>query len=128
LGLGLAVFHACALMLLLAAKEPLPARRSRLEPCPPEAVCFDLWDAAGQSVVAGRPVHFHYETLLMKLLIIADMPAIVAAGVASLPLFWILRHDELRQSWLVAAGWVGFGSLQWWMLGTYIYMKRKLIR
>jgi hypothetical protein len=92
LDLSLAAFHASALIVLLAAKEPLPD-----------------------------------ETVPMKFLMIADIPAILVASMASLPWFWIFREDQLRQSWFSAAGWMGFGSLQWWMLGTYFYSRRKPI-
>jgi hypothetical protein len=124
LGLGLAGIHAAVLIFVIVAKEPLPSPRPAWEACPPKAFCFDVWAAAGQSVYAGRPFHFHYETWLVKFLMIADMPGMLAASVIIGPLLATLREYRELNSYVAAFCWIAFGSLQWWTLGTYVTGRR----
>ncbi|MDA1312523.1 MAG: hypothetical protein O2968_04220 [Acidobacteria bacterium] len=136
LGIGLAAAHAITLAFVIAAKEPLPPPRSDDEACLPEVVCFDTWNFAGQIVVAHRPFHFHYETLLTKTLMLGDLPSLlvvdITLGVAAaiFELTWRVSEPPLdavivRQasSYLLAFCWFVFGSLQWWIVGMYVWAK-----
>lgn len=125
LGIGLAVLHALLLLGVLLAKEPLPAPRSDDDICPPDAVCFDSWDFAGQSVVARRPFHFHYEPLIVKCLMLVDLPGLLVADLV-LGVMTLLVKSRETQSYISAFGWFIFASLQWWAVGTYVHMRRSL--
>lgn len=124
LGLLLAIVHAVVLVAAIIAKEPLPTPRRADAVCPPQTACFDVWNAAGQTVIARRPFHFHYETVIVKLLMVADIPAMLLAGVALWPVSMFVDSPE-AESDVAALGWIVVGSLQWWVVGTYFYTKRR---
>ena len=112
-GPALALIHAAAVVGALLAKEPLPPPSN--EACPEGAVCIDDWSFAGESIIAARPFHWHYETVGVKFLLATDLPVIVASGVLLAP---TLPHmDRLAASYLHAALWIVVGSLQWWVIG-----------
>jgi hypothetical protein len=121
LGLCLAAIHAAFLITVIAVKPPMPTSR----PCTPEAICFDPWTAAGVAVVANRPFHFHYEVFPVKLLIIGDTPALLITSVTTDPILKALNPSREAISYLGALAWLCFGSLEWWIFGAYLSLRRR---
>jgi hypothetical protein len=72
------------------------------------------WSSA--TILAGRPFHFVYESLLLKLLFLADLPSILAQIPAALvvsPLLKILHVGFYSSSYVDVALMLTLGSCQW---------------
>jgi hypothetical protein len=90
---------------------------------PPDAALGAFFDAGGGSsatLLAGRPFHFVYESLGLKLLFLADLPSYflgiplsVAAGMLALSLHIGFYYG----SYATAACWLLAGSTQWLLIG-----------
>ena len=76
------------------------------------------WSSA--TVYAGRPFHLNYESIPLKLLTLADLPAeflgaVVGEGLnALIP----LPSDQYRVSYILFGLNVVFGSMQWLIIGA----------
>jgi hypothetical protein len=53
---------------------------------------------------------------------IADTPGMLVGALALAP-FQFAGLSREKASYVNAFGWVAFGSLQWWLLGSYAYKR-----
>lgn len=81
------------------------------------------------TLIAGRSIHWGYETLLLRLLILLDIPALIL----SQPIGWLLLPgrllpgmSSLAWSWIGPAILLCATSAQWWLIGYLI--QRLLLR
>lgn len=119
MAISLGALHAITLTMAILAKEPLPS----WEPCPSLGLCIEPGSAAGETLVANRVFHFHYEDLLTKSLMVADMPALCAGDILLLPFTILFPLDSVVISYLQAASWVVFGSLQWVLIANWAHSR-----
>ena len=90
---------------------------------PPSTGFADFLDQGGLStatIFAGRPFHFHYESIALKLLILADMPsAIVQAllGLVSWPLLMNIHLGRYLASYIAAGFLFLIATCQWLVVG-----------
>ena len=85
-------------------------------------------DAAGQVVLARRPVHWHYEPVSLKTLMVLDMPGLFIGSIVTLPLriaFWKVEPSRETRSYFDFFMWLVLSSAQWWVVGTYVHIKLK---
>jgi len=84
---------------------------------------FDQGGGSSATLLAGRPFHFEYESPFLKLLILSDIPAmlaIVPLSFALLP-FWKSFHIGFYLgSYLGAAVLLISASCQWLLIGHQI--------
>jgi hypothetical protein len=79
------------------------------------------WSSA--TILAGRPFHFVYESLLLRLLFLVDLPSMLAEIPAALvmsPLLRILHVGFNSSSYVDAALWLALGSCQWLVVGLLV--------
>jgi hypothetical protein len=79
-----------------------------------------LWDS---SLFAGRPFHFHYESLSLQMLFIVDLPSELAAIVPAIVLHPVLTAFHLGHyvgSYLGAAIELLVSSCQWLIIGGLV--------
>lgn len=81
------------------------------------------WSSA--ALFAGRPFHFHYESLALKLLLLCDMPALLASSVLSfvfaVPFTWFHHLGMYSASYLSAASLLLVGTAQWLLIGHAVH-------
>ena len=79
-------------------------------------------------LLAGRGFHYHYESPLLKLLILVDLPGLLLGlivGLMLIPINSVAPLGAYDESW-VAAGILLLGtSIQWQMVG---YCLEKIVR
>ena len=74
-------------------------------------------------MVAARPFHWTYENLIVKLMMIGDTPALLAGGLlVDRP---AVSLSEEAHSYLLAAVWLAFGFVQWWLIG-FLWARRRV--
>ena len=111
----LACAHAAVLIVSLIIKEPIST-----PPCALGEECF-RWNGAGVSIIAERAFHWHYEEPVVKVLMLADTPALLVGGIVfAVPNIGLALLSLQAQSYLAAFVWIVFGSAQWWLVGAYI--------
>ena len=114
----LACAHAAVLIVSLINKDPIPT-----PPCAFGEECFP-WNGAPVSIIAERAFHWHYETPAVKVLMLADAPALLAGGIVfAVPNIGLALLSLQAQSYLAAFVWIVFGSAQWWLVGAHIKSK-----
>jgi len=117
LGWLIAVVHAALLILAIVNMSP-PNRGF--------ADSLDRLYASGgwcdATVLAGRPFHFHYESLLLKIMFLVDLPALLAVSLAGLLVkFTYISHLSLfTLSYAGGAFWMLLGSVQWLIVGNLV--------
>ena len=84
--------------------------------------CFSIHGGGSSAtLLAGRPFHFEYESLFMKLLVLVDLPAML--GMLPLSLVWIMfsirLHLGFYQGSYLTAGVLLFGASCEWLLVGY---------
>jgi hypothetical protein len=84
-----------------------------------------LWGGAGVEMIAARSFHLNDETLVTKLLMIVDVPAMLA-GALLLSRAAVAALSAEAQSYAAAIVWLGLGSVQWWIVGTVVARLRCL--
>jgi hypothetical protein len=130
IGIALAVLHATILLVVIASRKPLPPPDPSPTPCPPDAVCLDLSKPfAGETLVARRAFHYGHEPLLVKLLMLSDMPAMLVGAIVVLPvslLLLLVGVSVQSSSYVTAVLWLFSGSIQWWAIGTRGYLTWRL--
>jgi hypothetical protein len=75
------------------------------------------------TLFAGRPFHFYYASLAMKLLTLADLPAElveIPVGLLAMPLPRPSHIDLYSGSYVDAALMLLFASCQWLAIGNFI--------
>lgn len=111
LGWLLVCLHAAWFFLAIANMSP---------PSPGLGAFLDRGGWSSATLLAGRPFHFAYESVVLKLLILADMPAMIAVIPISLllaPVSKLLQLSFYSGSY-VSAGVLLFGaSCQWLLVG-----------
>ncbi len=79
------------------------------------------WSSA--TLLAGRPFHFVYESLPLKLLFLADLPSMLVEILPALvlsPVLRILHVGFYSSSYIDAALWLTLGSCQWLVVGVLV--------
>lgn len=79
------------------------------------------------SLLAGRPFHFRYEPLSVKVLIVADLPALLAAVPIALVVDMLLislRVSGYVGSYFGAVIWLLASSCQWLLIGGLLQARR----
>jgi len=114
LGWLLACLHAAWFLLSIANMSP---------PSPGFGRFLDHVGGSSATLLAGRPFHFAYESLFLKLLILADMPSTLAMVPMSLVLFVCLKPLHLGfyfASYLTAALVLVGATCQLLVVGSYV--------
>jgi hypothetical protein len=109
IGVLLAFIHFCLVVYGFAQKQPVELGGDGR---------FDISRAAGVSIIAGRAFHWHYESTLLKVIILLDLPGALLAFLMSLPLTLIFYGASMQvQSWIEAVIFLIGTSIQWWLVG-----------
>lgn len=111
LGQILFVVHLCLVVYDFA---PKPAASGDM-PC--------VVEPSSQALIAARPFHYHYESDLMKTLIVLDLPGLVLGYVIDLlltPLNYLIRPCAYARSWMAAGVCLVGTSIQWWLVGFLV--------
>jgi hypothetical protein len=93
---------------------------------PPSTGFADFLDQGGLSTAtlfAGRPFHFHYESMVLKLLILADMPSALALALLDLvswPLLMNIHLGRYLASYIAAGFLFLIATCQWLLVGHAI--------
>jgi hypothetical protein len=79
-------------------------------------VAYAYWERAPTTKV---PIHFFYESTLLKTLIVLDLPALILCGIVAYPLTSSDSPLSTYQwsSWIAAAIVLSLTSIQWWIIG-----------
>jgi len=103
--------HAACYLLAIASMSP-PSREV--------ANFIQQFSGSTVAILAGRPFHFAYESLLLQLLFLFDLPSMFASIPLGLLLSPLLKlfHVGLYEGSYVGAGIsIAMGSLQWLLVG-----------
>ena len=114
LGWLLVCFHAAWFFLAIANMSP---------PAPGLGALFDQGGGSSATLLAGRPFHFEYESLFLKLLILVDIPAMLGMVPLSfvLLLFSTRVHLGFYQGSYLSAAILFLGaSCQWLLVGRQL--------
>lgn len=106
-----ACLHAVWFVLAVAGMSP---------PSPELAAFFDQGGGSSATLFAGRPFHFHYESIGLKVLMILDIPAVfslIPLGIVLSPLSWIHRPNAYEASYLEALLALFAATVQWLIVG-----------
>jgi hypothetical protein len=93
---------------------------------PPSPAFADFLDTGGLStatIFAGRPFHFHYESVLLQILVWADLPSMLVEallGLVSLPLLMNIRLGHYLVSYLGAGFLLFIATCQWLAVGKSV--------
>ena len=77
---------------------------------------------------AGRPFHFYYESLLVKVVFLSNLPALIACIPLSLllsPILRILHVGVFIASYIAASLELVMASIQWMIVGLLV--ERRLV-
>jgi hypothetical protein len=111
LGWLLVCLHAAWFFLAVANMSP---------PAPGLGAFFDQGGGSSATLLAGRPFHFEYESLLLKFLIVVDIPAMLGMVPLSFVLLLFSKQFHLgfyQGSYLSAAILLFGASCQWLLAG-----------
>jgi hypothetical protein len=117
----LAVLHACCFLFAIANMSP-PSREF--------ASFLQSVQGSTTTIYAGRPFHFHYESILLKTLFLLDLPAAVTCIPLSLlltPILGIFHVGMFIGSYIAALLELLASSVQWLVVGLLVE-KRLLLR
>jgi hypothetical protein len=108
-GLLLAFVHFCLVVYGFAQKQPVELGGDGP---------FDITRAAGVSIIAGRAFHLTYESTLLKVIFLLDLPGALLAFLMSLPFALVFYGASIQvQSWITAVILLIATSIQWWLVG-----------
>jgi hypothetical protein len=91
---------------------------------PPSHALADFLDKGGWSsstIFAGRPFHFHYESTLLKSLILVDWPSMLVEfvlGLLAWPLLTTIHPSRFAASYFDAALLLLIATCQWLVVGN----------
>lgn len=91
---------------------------------PPNPALADFLDKGGWSsatLFAGRPFHFHYESIVLKLLLLCDMPSMLVSGIALTPLVRLFHLRFYYVSFFDAGLFLVVATMQWLFIGNFIH-------
>jgi hypothetical protein len=123
------VFRACfrsRLGWLLAATHAIWLSLGIRSMGPPSRAASDLLDSlqgADWTLFAGRPFHFTYQSLVLKSVLLADLPAMLVASLADLlswPLLFITHVGRYEGSYLAAGLLFVVATGQWLIVGCAV--------
>jgi len=113
----LLILHLSLVIFDFAQKPPVPRAQSNIVHEADKPLSSSL-------LLAGRSFHWHYESALLKFLILVDLPGIFVSlliSVILIPLFYVLSplgaYDE---SWFAAGVFLLGASIQWQFLGYWL--------
>ena len=107
IGLLLAFVHFCLVVYGFAQKEPVELGGDGP---------FDITRHAGVTIIAGRAFHWFYESTLLKVIFLFDLPGVLLALLMSLPFALIFYGASIQvQSWIKAVILLIGTSIQWWL-------------
>jgi hypothetical protein len=112
--MGLAAIHALWFYLGILSMGP-PSRTA--------ANFLDSMQGADWTMFAGRPFHFHYQSWILKSVLLADLPSMLVVSVGDLLLlpFWFTKHiGTYVRSYLGAALLFVVATGQWLVIGFFI--------
>ena len=77
------------------------------------------WAIGERASPVEQPLHYYYESALLKAILVLDLPAILLAGVAVYPLTHINAspYTSSFEVWISYAAALVFASIQWWLAG-----------
>jgi len=81
---------------------------------------FEHFEGSTVAILAGRPFHFHYESLCLKILTLLDLPSSLASipfAILFLPFFKLFHLDLYEGSYVGACILLAMSSLQWLTIG-----------
>jgi hypothetical protein len=113
----LAAIHAGWFLLAIANMSP---------PDPGLAQYLEHGGHSSATILAGRPYHWHYESLPLKLLPFVDLPAWLAGGfltIALSPLSRAIHPSLFAWSYIGAAILLLLSTCQWMIIGARIQIK-----
>jgi len=122
MGWILACLHAAWFLLAIANMSP---------PSPGLGEYLDKGGGSSATLLAGRPFHFHYESLVLRLVILVDMPALLAMVPLSfleLPLLKLFRLSFYYCSYSSAALLLFGASCQWLLIGNRLQQRLESAR
>jgi hypothetical protein len=114
LGVLVAVIHGSLLILAISNMSP---------PSPQLAAYLDSGGRSSATLFAGRPFHLHYESLLLKMVTLLDLPALLASAIILIPLGLggiFTGVGRYVMSYVDAGNLLVFASAQWWLVGRFI--------
>jgi len=133
--LRLVLLHALIACVLLLTEPRVPRSESvrfRAPAAPSEGIEFTRFYynlPAGTTFIAERTWTVAYRPIWYRLLVLADLPTIVATSLLSFVLFPVLHQLEpWLRSWLTFAVLLLVGSLQWAAVGSLFYRVAGLLR
>lgn len=89
-----------------------------------EGDCGPFSTAAGTVYIAGTGLHWYYEPLLMKMLLIVDLPSLALAEILG-SLIGISSWCFTPATWTLAAISLILASSQWYLLGKFVESLRQ---
>ena len=105
----LAFVHFCLVVYGFAQKEPVELGGDGP---------FDITRHAGVTIIAGRAFHLYYESALLKVIFLLDLPGALLASLMSLPSALIYNMASIQvRSWILAVILLIGTSIQWWLVG-----------
>jgi hypothetical protein len=109
IGLLLAFVHFCLVVYGFAQKQPVELGGDGP---------FDITRHAGVSIIAGRAFHWYYESTLLKVISLLDLPGRLLAFLMGMPFALIFYGASIQvQSWVTAVILLIGTSIQWWLIG-----------
>jgi hypothetical protein len=112
-GHTLLIAHLCLFIYVFAQKSPV----SRTE----HNRVIEAGETLSSTILfAGRGFHFHYESPLLKFLLMIDSPALLiemALGIFLIPLRYFVRLGAYDESWVAAGMFLIATSIQWQLVG-----------
>jgi hypothetical protein len=115
IALALALIHVVVFLAVLSTEPPLPM------PGDPNALeeGLDPWDSFG-IILAGREFHHNVPFGILSYL---DMPGWLLGAVVASPL-GLIDMPEYEGTYVAAAVFLLFGTVQWWFLGMLVSSRR----
>jgi hypothetical protein len=77
------------------------------------------------AILAGRPFHYHYESLSLQIMFLVDLPSWLASapiGFLFLPFFKLFHVGRFSGSYIGAGILLVMSSLQWLLLGNLLHV------
>jgi hypothetical protein len=93
---------------------------------PPSPAFADFLDRGGSStsaLLAGRPFHYHYESVLLQILVWADLPSMfvgILLALSSLPLLVNIQVGHYAGSYFGAGLLLLIATFQWFVVGKSV--------
>lgn len=118
----LVVIHFCLLVYDFSQQDKIPADAER----------GGLIPSAGEVIIAERFIHWHYEPLLLKVIVLLDLPSLIVTGYISTPFVALAARlfpqPSLHfESWIVAVILLFGTSVQWLLIGYWMEVITKTL-